>query len=54
VQYLSPTIQLALAVWVFHEPFDRALLVGFALIWAALLLYSADGWRRSRLALAPV
>jgi chloramphenicol-sensitive protein RarD len=54
VQYLSPTIQLALAVWVFHEPFDRARLVGFALIRAALLLYSADGWRRSRLALAPV
>jgi chloramphenicol-sensitive protein RarD len=53
VQYLSPTIQLALGVWVFHEPFDRARLVGFAFIWAALLLYSLDGWRRSRLAVTP-
>jgi chloramphenicol-sensitive protein RarD len=53
VQYLSPTLQLALGVWVFHEPFDRARLVGFAFIWAALLLYSLDGWRRSRLAVAP-
>jgi chloramphenicol-sensitive protein RarD len=50
LQYLSPTIQLALGVWVFHEPFDRARLVGFAFIWAALALYSADGWRRSRAA----
>jgi chloramphenicol-sensitive protein RarD len=53
IQYVSPTIQLALGVWVFHEPFDRARLVGFAFIWAALALYSADGWRRSRAA-APV
>jgi chloramphenicol-sensitive protein RarD len=48
LQYLSPTIQLALAVWVFHEPFDRARLLGFGLIWAALALYSADGWMRLR------
>ena len=48
LQYLSPTIQLALAVWVFHEPFDRARLLGFGFIWAGLALYSADGWRRSR------
>ena len=48
LQYLSPTIQLALGVWVFGEPFDRARLVGFALIWSALALYSLDAWRRSR------
>jgi len=53
LQYLSPTIQLALGVWVFHEPFDHARLAGFAFIWAALLLYSLDGWRRSRLAVTP-
>ena len=53
LQYLSPTLQLALGVWVFHEPFDRARLVGFAFIWAALAVYSLDGWRRSRLAVAP-
>jgi chloramphenicol-sensitive protein RarD len=53
LQYLSPTIQLALGVWVFHEPFDRARLAGFALIWAALLLYSLHGWRRSRVSVAP-
>ena len=53
LQYLSPTLQLALGVWVFHEPFDRAKLLGFAFIWAALALYSLDGWRRSRVAVAP-
>jgi chloramphenicol-sensitive protein RarD len=53
LQYLSPTLQLALGVWVFHEPFDREKLVGFVFIWAALAIYSLDGWRRSRLAAAP-
>jgi chloramphenicol-sensitive protein RarD len=48
LQYLSPTIQLLLGVWVFGEPFDRHRLVGFGFIWAALLIYSLDGWRRSR------
>ena len=53
IQYVSPTLQLALGVWVFHEPFDQAKLLGFAFIWAALALYSLDGWRRSRVTVAP-
>ena len=47
VQYLSPSIQLLLAVWVFHEPFSSDRLVGFALIWSALALVSADAIRQS-------
>ncbi|HRY88722.1 MAG TPA: EamA family transporter RarD [Rubrivivax sp.] len=50
LQYLSPSIQLALGIWVFGEPFSRSRLAGFACIWAALALYSLDGWRRSRAA----
>jgi chloramphenicol-sensitive protein RarD len=46
LQYLSPTIQFLLGVWLFHEPFGGARLVGFVLIWVALALYSFDGWRR--------
>lgn len=47
VQYLSPSIQLLLAVWVFHEPFSHDRLVGFAFIWAALALVSGDAIRMS-------
>ena len=46
VQYLSPTLQLLLGVWVFHEPFSSGRLVGFAFIWAALALVSADAIRQ--------
>lgn len=46
LQYLAPTIQFALAVWVFHEPLKPERLIGFVLIWIALGLYSAESlWR---------
>ena len=43
LQYLSPTLQFLLGVWVFHEAFTSERLVGFAVIWAALALYAAEG-----------
>ncbi|HKP95283.1 MAG TPA: EamA family transporter RarD [Fibrobacteria bacterium] len=46
-QYLSPSIQLAIAVLWFHEPFTRMHAMSFGLIWAALALYTADAFRRS-------
>ena len=49
LQYLSPTLQFLLALWVFHEPFDHARLAGFVFIWAALLLVSVDALRRPAL-----
>ncbi len=48
LQYISPTLQLLMGVWMFHEPLPQERLVGFALIWAALLVYSAEGWLQSR------
>lgn len=46
LQYLSPTLQLLLAVGVYKEPFTRTHLVTFSFIWAALALYSFDALRR--------
>jgi chloramphenicol-sensitive protein RarD len=43
LQYLSPTMQFLLGVWLFHEAFTAARLVGFVLIWLALALYAAEG-----------
>ena len=48
LQYIGPTIQFVLGVWLFGEPFGGDRLAGFLLIWAALLVYSADGWRVTR------
>jgi chloramphenicol-sensitive protein RarD len=48
LQYVSPTLQLLLGVWLFHEPLAGTRLAGFALIWVALALYSLEGWRHAR------
>jgi chloramphenicol-sensitive protein RarD len=48
LQYISPSLQFALGVWLFHEPFAPSRLVGFALIWTALVVYSVEGWQFSR------
>ncbi len=45
LQYLGPSIQFVLGVFVYHEPFNASRAIGFALIWAALLVYSAASWR---------
>ena len=47
VQYLGPSIQFLLGVWVFDEPFSAARFAGFACIWLALVIYTFDGWRRA-------
>ena len=55
LQYVSPSIQFGLGLFVYHEPFDTGRGIGFLLIWAALALYSAESWRmlrRSRAAAA--
>lgn len=48
LQYLGPTLQLLLGVFVFHEPFTSAKLAGFAFIWFALALYTAEGLYTAR------
>ncbi len=48
LQYISPTLQLLLGVWLFGEVFEPARALGFGLIWAALGVYSLEGWWNSR------
>ncbi|QJD90685.1 EamA family transporter RarD [Duganella dendranthematis] len=53
IQYLSPTMQALLGVWVFHEAFPPARLAGFLVIWTALILYVLEGMWVSRRNSAP-
>lgn len=48
LQYIGPTIQLVLAVFVFGESFQGPRVAGFVLIWTALAIYAADGLWRAR------
>jgi chloramphenicol-sensitive protein RarD len=49
LQYLAPSLQLLLGVWLYDEPFGGPRLIGYAVIWSALALYSLDGlWKAWR------
>lgn len=41
LQFLAPTLQFLLAVFLYGEPFTRAHAIAFAAIWTALALYAA-------------
>jgi chloramphenicol-sensitive protein RarD len=40
IQYLSPTLQLLIGIFVFREPFDTAYMISFALVWTGLGIYT--------------
>ncbi|MBO0332864.1 EamA family transporter RarD [Sneathiella sp. CAU 1612] len=48
LQYLSPTMHVFIAVYLYNEPFDQSRLFAFALIWIGLIIYSVDGYRGRR------
>jgi chloramphenicol-sensitive protein RarD len=48
LQYVAPILQLALGVFIFHEPMPAARLAGFVLVWTALIIFTVDGIRASR------
>jgi chloramphenicol-sensitive protein RarD len=48
LQYLAPTLQFIVGLSVFHEPFAPARFAGFALIWLALGVYTADAIRSAQ------
>lgn len=48
VQYIGPTLQFLIGVFVFREAFTAERAVGFVTIWTALAIYAADGAYRAR------
>ena len=47
-QYLNPTLQFLVAVLVFREAFTGWHVAAFAMIWAAVGLYSVGVWRQEK------
>lgn len=47
LQYISPSVQLILGVYLYNESFGVARLMGFLAIWLALAIYSLEGIRKA-------
>ena len=48
LQYITPTLQFSIGVWIQHEAMPTARWIGFAIIWVALTTLAIDLVRSSR------
>lgn len=48
LQYINPTCQFFIAIFIFKEPFEITNLITFAFIWAGLLLYTQNTVMQTR------
>lgn len=51
MQYIAPTGQFLVAVFIFHEPFPPSKLIGFSIIWTALAIFWVEGYLMRRRAM---
>ncbi len=52
LQYITPTLQFLIGLFIFQEPFTPAQLVGFSLVWLAVIIFTAESlWTRRQVAL---
>lgn len=44
LQFIAPTLQFLIGVVVYKEPFSSSQMVGFAIIWTALIIFTVESW----------
>lgn len=54
LQYIAPTIQFLIGVFLYHEPFDRSRLIGFSLVWVALIIFWVENYWAKRVPVQPI
>jgi chloramphenicol-sensitive protein RarD len=54
LQYIAPTLQFLLGVLVYKEPFDHTHLIGFGIIWIALIIFWAESYLAHRVPSEPI
>lgn len=54
LQYIAPTLQFLLGVFVYKESFAKDQMIGFSFIWLALIVYSMEGVQHNRRKPEPV
>ncbi len=54
LQYIAPTIQFLLGVFLYKEEFDRAHFIGFAIVWVALIIFWVESYLTHRAPAEPI
>jgi chloramphenicol-sensitive protein RarD len=54
LQYIAPTLQFLIGVFLYKEPFDQAHFIGFAIVWAALIVFAIESYATNRVSVEPI
>ena len=54
LQYIAPTLQFLIGVFLYHEPFDQSRLIGFSLVWLALIIFWVENYMSTRMPAQPI
>lgn len=54
LQYIAPTIQFLIGVFIYKEPFDHAHLIGFGIVWVALVIFWVENYIAHRVPVEPI
>jgi chloramphenicol-sensitive protein RarD len=48
MQFIAPTLQFMIGVFIYHEPFSHDQLIGFSIVWLALIIFWIEGYLANR------
>ncbi len=48
LQYIAPTLQFLIGVFLYEEPFDRSHFIGFGIVWLALIIFWIENFTSAR------
>jgi chloramphenicol-sensitive protein RarD len=54
LQYLAPTIQFLIGIFIYKEAFDQSRLIGFGMVWLALIIFWVENYMANRVPLQPI
>jgi chloramphenicol-sensitive protein RarD len=54
LQYIAPTIQFLIGVFIYDEPFDQSHFIGFGIVWVALVIFWVENFLANRVPVEPI
>ena len=54
LQYIAPTIQFLIGIFIYKEPFDQSRLIGFGIVWIALIIFWVENYLAHRTPVLPI
>jgi len=54
LQYIAPTLQFLIGIFIYKEAFDKSHLIGFGIVWFALIIFWVENFTAHRTPVEPI